>query len=110
MKITLTDESTGQEIIPIDCEIKEDDQKNTMMVIKNQKLVKLMINDILSKKEIVLYRSSFMCYFLYNNKKYLTDKYLSITQNVKKHGEKSFYVTFQNEKGEMQKEYITYNI
>lgn len=53
-----------------------------------------MINDILSKKEIVLYRTNLMCYFLYENKKYLTDKYLTITQNVKKHGEKSFYVTF----------------
>jgi hypothetical protein len=110
MKITLTDESTGQEIVPLDCDLVEDDKQNTIMTIKNQNLIDYIIKDLALGKKIKICHSEMMLYFLYDNKKYLTDDYSTIVDNVKKNGKKSYYITFKNNNGEILKQFLSYDI
>lgn len=110
MKITLTDESTGQEIVPLDCEIRENQDKKTVLVIKNQDLVSSILEDLKENKKIKISHSNELLLFEYNNKKYCTDDFYTVIENVKKNNQKTFYITFRDNEGKILKEFLSYKI
>lgn len=110
MKITLTAELTGQEIVPLDCEIIETKEQQTVIILKEPTLVKLLINDLKNENSPSVTYSNVILYFKYDNKKYLTSKFASVIKNIEKNNTKNFYIAFRNENGEMLPEYLSYEL
>lgn len=110
MKITLTDESTGQEIVPLECEIIQTKENQTVVILKDQSLIKLLIDDLKNGIDTPITYSNNILYFEYHNKKYLLSSFSTVTQNIKKNNTKNFYIAFQNENDEMLQEYLSYSI